>query len=254
MGLRVLAPDINASEWLYTGEGRCLRMGFMQLKGLRRDLIDNLVRERKRGGPFLSFHQFMMRVKVEFSQMRLLIQAGCFDKVAGELTRPSLLWRALPTRHNGGHRASTLYDSGEATVTRQALPIPDDYTEGRKVADELTCFGFPVRCHPLQLHGPARERVRPICAAAISRYVGNEVTLVGILLTEKPAETKHGEPMEFLTFEDESAMYDATLFPDAYRRYCHLLSQAQAYCIHGLVEECFGTVTVTVRNLERLGA
>jgi hypothetical protein len=28
---------------------------------------------------------------------------------------------------------------------------------------------------------------------------------VGILLNEKPAETKHGEPMEFLTFEDETA-------------------------------------------------
>ena len=39
----------------------------------------------------------------------------------------------------------------------------------------------------------------------------------GWLLTEKMAEMKHGEPMEFLTFEDQTAMYDAMLFPDAYR-------------------------------------
>ena len=42
------------------------------------------------------------------------------------------------------------------------------------------------------------------------------VTLVGWLITEKISETKRGEPMEFLTFEDQMAMHDATLFPDAY--------------------------------------
>jgi error-prone DNA polymerase len=48
------------------------------------------------------------------------------------------------------------------------------------------------------------------------------------------AETKHGEPMEFLTFEDQTAMYDATLFPDAYRRYCHLLTAENGYVVRGL--------------------
>jgi error-prone DNA polymerase len=66
------------------------------------------------------------------------------------------------------------------------------------------------------------------------------------------AETKHGEPMEFLTFEDETAMYDATLFPDAYRRYCHLLTAEKGYVVRGVVEENFGTVTVTIATLESL--
>jgi error-prone DNA polymerase len=60
------------------------------------------------------------------------------------------------------------------------------------------------------------------------------------------AETKQGEPMEFLTFEDETAMYDAMLFPDAYRRYCDLLTAEKGYVVRGLVEERFRTVTVTL--------
>jgi error-prone DNA polymerase len=68
------------------------------------------------------------------------------------------------------------------------------------------------------------------------------------------AETKHGEPMEFLTFEDQTAMYDATLFPDAYRRYCHFLTAEKGYIVRGLVEESFGTVTVTITALQRLDA
>jgi error-prone DNA polymerase len=47
-------------------------------------------------------------------------------------------------------------------------------------------------------------------------------------------------------------MYDATLFPTIYRRYCHLLATNQAYVVTGLVEEHFSTVTVTVKTLQLL--
>ncbi|MEZ4419225.1 MAG: hypothetical protein R3B33_06330 [Nitrospirales bacterium] len=37
--------------------------------------------------------------------------------------------------------------------------------------------------------------------------------------TEKSASTKHGEPMEFITLEDTTGLYDATLFPETFQRY-----------------------------------
>jgi hypothetical protein len=42
--------------------------------------------------------------------------------------------------------------------------------------------------------------------------------------------------------------------PDAHRRYGHLLSHEKFYCIDGLVEASFGTITVTVRKLETFAA
>jgi hypothetical protein len=47
-------------------------------------------------------------------------------------------------------------------------------------------------------------------------------------------------------------MYDATLFPDAYRRYCHLLTAERGYVTRGLVEESFGAVTLTITELQLL--
>jgi error-prone DNA polymerase len=58
--------------------------------------------------------------------------------------------------------------------------------------------------------------------------------------------------MEFITLEDHSALYDATLFPDVYRRCCHLLSSNRAYVVQGLVEEVFGVATLTVIDLHGL--
>src|SRR5438105_11947632 len=61
--------------------------------------------------------------------------------------------------------------------------------------------------------------------------------------SEKFAETKDGLPMEFATFEDETALYDATIFPEVYRRCCHLLSPDRPYVLRGIVEASFGIVT-----------
>ena len=66
---------------------------------------------------------------------------------------------------------------------------------------------------------------------------GEQVTVIGWLVTEKVVSTKKGEPMNFVTFEDQTGLYDATLFPNPYRRYCHVLAMNQAYAITGLVEE-----------------
>ena len=59
--------------------------------------------------------------------------------------------------------------------------------------------------------------------------------------------------MEFVTFEDQTGLYDATLFPNTYRRYCHRLAMNQAYAVTGRVEEQFATVALTVNRLTAAG-
>ncbi len=58
--------------------------------------------------------------------------------------------------------------------------------------------------------------------------------------------------MEFITLEDTTALYDATLFPAVYRRVCQLLTPDQPYLLRGRVEEEFGVATLTVDDLRRL--
>jgi DNA polymerase III alpha subunit len=93
MGLTILPPDINASDWAYRGSGRAIRVGLMQLKALREDFAKHIVAEREARGPYRSLQHFLDRLTPEIAQTTLLIKAGCFDSVAGELTRPALIWR-----------------------------------------------------------------------------------------------------------------------------------------------------------------
>ncbi len=239
MGLTILPPDINASVWAYTGSGTTVRVGLMQIKGFQEDLAKRIIAEREQHGPYRSLSDFLSRVKLDYAQAKLLIKAGCFDSIAGELTRPALLWRVF---------------AAQATKPPSYIPIPTEYSAQKKLQHELALFGFPLHCHPLDLFTEALAETPHMLAKDLAQHVGKEVTLIGWLLTEKIVSTKKGEPMEFMTLEDQTGMYDATLFPNTYRTYCHLLATNQAYVIRGRVEEHFSTVTLTVKQLGLLGA
>ncbi len=236
MGLAILLPDINESDWAYSGEGERLRIGLMQVKTIPKELGMKIADERTQNGPYRSFPDFLQRVKPEPAHARALVRAGCCDSIAGELTRPALLWR--------------LYAGQDAAAG--PLPIPDDYSTAQKRAHEIQSFGFLASRHPLTLYDKQIERLRPVPASQMHQFVGQRITMVGVLITEKSAETKHGQAMEFITLEDVTALYDATLFPEAYRRCCHLLSPNRPYVVRGLVEKSFGVATLTVFDLQPL--
>ena len=237
MGLTILPPDINASEWAYTGGGKTVRVGLMQIKSLHEELAKRILTERQVHGSYPSLRDFLDRVKPDVAQVTRLIKAGCFDAIAGELTRPALLWRLF---------------ASQATKPPGYLPIPPEYSVQQKLTHELELFGFPLSCHPLDLFQEVVAGTPHILARDLAQYVGQEVTMIGWLITEKIISTKKGEPMEFITLEDQTSLYDATLFPSTYRQYCHLLATNQAYVVTGLVEEPFSTVTMTVRELRLL--
>ena len=237
MGLSILLPDVNASDWVYTGHGRLVRMGLMQVKTLPESLGKRIVEERHKKGRFRSFQDFLERIKPESAVTRTLVRAGCCDSLAGDLTRPALLWRLYAREH-----------------ARSPLPIPEDYPSSIKLAHERDTLGLLASRHPLELYADALQRLPHISGSVMARYVGHTVTMVGWLITEKFAETKQGLPMEFATFEDTTALYDATLFPDVYRRCCHLLSTDYPFVLRGLIEEHYGVVTLTVHDLRILHA
>jgi error-prone DNA polymerase len=239
MGLAILPPDINASEWSYTGTGKTVRVGLMQIKSLQEDLAKRIITDREANGPYRSLRDFLERVQPDLAQAKLLIKGGCFDSIAGELTRPALLWRLFASK---------------ATKRPEYVPIPAEYAFQQKLAHELELFGFPLSCHPLELFKDVVARIPHIPAKDLAQHFGEEVTVIGWLVTEKIISTKKGDPMEFVTFEDQTALYDATLFPDTYRRYCHLLAKDQAYVVTGLVEEQFSTITLAVKELRLLAS
>ena len=144
----------------------------MQLKSLGDSFVKTLITKRETQGPYRSLRDFVDRAKPETAQATLLIKAGCFDSVAGELTRPGLIWRLHAIQ------------SGEPS---RYVPIPPEYSSRQQLAHELEIFGFPLIGHPLERYHDSIPGMVPVPACDLAGYVGQTVTLLGWLVTEKIA-------------------------------------------------------------------
>ena len=100
-GIAVRLPSVNYSRMEYTAEAgengaRAMRVGLMQVKGLRVETITAILRTREEGGEFRSLEDFLRRVPVECDEIESLIKCGAFDDVNNEgckITRPEMLWQ-----------------------------------------------------------------------------------------------------------------------------------------------------------------
>jgi DNA polymerase III alpha subunit len=111
-------------------------------------------------------------------------------------------------------------------------------------------LGFILSVHPLKEIDISGRKIVP--ANQLSRYVGRRVTLAAWSITGKEVLTKKGDPMEFVSFEDETAIFETTFFPKAYKRFCQILDMNRAYLLTGRVEEQHGAVSLNVVDVRRL--
>ncbi len=249
MQLEVLPPDINHSDYHYTGRQRELRLGLMQINGLSRQAVTRLLSERNDRGPFHDFADFMGRVTIDQSDARLLIKAGCFDELEGKQRRPTLLWRLL-----GHNRQPSVGQMPLFGAPAAALPEPPPYDARTVLDQELETLGMLVSFHPLVLYRSQIARLKPVRACDMLRWVGRHITMIGWWVTGKTVQDKNGRPMEFISFEDTTGIYDATFFPGAYARFCRKMVRHRPYLLKGKVEEEFGVPTLTVDWIDFIDA
>jgi len=250
MGIEILPPDINESDIPYTGKGRAIRVGLMQVRDVRREALEAVLKERRANGPFETFGSFLERAgsRLQLQDVRVLLRAGAFDSLGGPGLRPALLWEAVrfferEEAPSQGNLFGTPPRQGRTDLPRRGEGFLPPEVRRRH---EVETLGFHLSVHPLELYRDTLGGMRRARARDLPGCVGRTVTLAGWPVTGKTVHSRKGDPMKFLSFEDETGLYEAVLFPAEYRRFCHMLGGARAYVLKGKVQEELGAITVTV--------
>lgn len=243
MGLHILPPDVNDSRVHWTGAQDRLRAGLMAVKGLSRQTMARIT-ARKKERPYAGVGDFSQRVVPERDEMRALVSAGALDSLNPDSSRAALLWEAarLGSRHAAARRQGTLFQV-PADVPR--LPADDS---GERLRREFEVLGFLCDRHPMALYRNLPVVRRAVRAVDLVQMAGRQVQFAGWLITGKVVRTRTNETMQFLTFEDETGLVEATFFPRVYRRCCHRLDPGRPCLLTGRVEEDWGAVTLTVTD------
>ncbi|HEY2121175.1 MAG TPA: DNA polymerase III subunit alpha [Candidatus Acidoferrum sp.] len=137
-GISVRLPSVNRSRMEYTTEPveedervadgtrtqtgkRAIRVGLLQVRGLRIETIRDIVSARESHGPFRSLEDFLHRVPAERDEIESLIKCGAFDDVY-RMTRPAMLWQWNLLQSRGQHKHAW----GQVGSNQKQIPHPQN--------------------------------------------------------------------------------------------------------------------------------
>jgi DNA polymerase-3 subunit alpha/error-prone DNA polymerase len=254
MGLTILPPAINTSEICWTGRNNAIQVGLLSVKGLSVDTQARIISQRQ-DHRYDSVQDILQRVRPDEAEARALIHCGALDEFNPSGNRAELLWELACSLKDRGTKSTahtpSLFGSAEKARSCPAPLLPPEDKRDR-VRREFAVLGFLCDRHPMELFKHRLQILQAVSAIDLPLYVGKRVRFAGWLVTGKVVTTKHGDPMEFLTFEDETGVVEATFFPEIYHRFCHMIDRQRPYLLTGKVEEDWGANTLTVDNVKRI--
>jgi len=255
--VKILNPDVNKSHIQWKGWHFKLRVGLLSVKGLSRNTMDAIIARRGKTG-FSSLEKFFARVNPGEDEIRALIHSGSLDALAGKTSRAGQLWAfsSWQKRKQKKDQHPSLFDSDHFGPEGSAPALPDlpDETPVKRHQREFLVLGFLCTCHPIFLYQDMIRLYNTVKAKHLQRFTGKKIVFAGWLITGKTVRTKHGDPMKFLTFEDETGIVETVFFPEPYARFCHMLDYGKPYLLYGKTDSNWGALTLTVEKTRPMPA
>ncbi len=244
-GANIHLPCINESEYTTCIKGNDVWMGFIHIKSLEQKWVDNILKERKKNGPFLHLLDFIERTNISKEQLNILVSIGAF-RFTGK-SKKQLFWGAsyLQNKNNQHVPASrSMFEEAAPSFTLPALhddPLDDIY-------DEIELLDFPLR-NPFEIVNDDPAKYVP--AKDLPLYVGKNVTMLVYFIIDKITTTSTRQKMCFGTFMDAALDWvDTVHFPQVYNDFP---IGKGFYRLTGKVTEEFGVQTVEVSVAEPVG-
>ncbi|MBN1500631.1 MAG: DNA polymerase III subunit alpha [Spirochaetes bacterium] len=248
MGVEILPPDVNESDYRFRGYSVFIRTGLMAIKTLRYSAASEIISERKKN-KFRSLNDLIGRVNLTPSDCEVLINSGALDSISNEYNRPEILWKTLNliSQRDGSQYGSLFSDESYSPV-----PNVKDFTRDEKLIAEYKLLGFLCGYHPIVMWNRYLGNRGKLRAADLHKYAGRRVRLAAWMVTRKAVITSKGNPMEFVSFEDETGIFETVLFPEIFSNFTNLIEEDCPYYVTGDIENQKGAIVMNVVNVEKL--
>ncbi|MEA5020936.1 MAG: DNA polymerase III subunit alpha [Gordonibacter sp.] len=228
-GTPVLPPDINSSNAEFTPVEEGVRFGLVGVRGVGKNVADEIIAEREANGPYTSLHDFVNRVDSKCynrKTLEALIKGGAFDSTG--YTRKQLMYFVDETPLlEGASKRQKDRDSGQVSMFdlfaddpdsgfEEMVPPPDgiEWPKRQLLASEKEIMKIYVSDHPLRPYegtiarmtkfqlGDLADRTKEIASATFVGMVSNVVIKL----------TKKGKKMATFSLEDTTGHVECICF------------------------------------------
>ena len=253
MGIRILPPDINEGQSGFSVSDDAIRYGLSAIKSIGRNVVDEIIRERKNNGLFTSIDDFVERMggrEVNKRTLENFIKAGAMDSLPGNrrqktMIAPELLDQKNKDRKNVLEGQLSLFDFAvEEEKQQYQITMPDvpEFPKGELLAFEKETLGIYVSGHPMDEY---LETWKNSITAKTTDFMVDEesgkaavedgvrATIGGMITAKTVKLTKNGQQMAFVTLEDMVGSVEVIVFPRDYESKKQLLNEDAKVFISG---------------------
>lgn len=251
MGIEVLPPDLNVSDWHFTPAGKAIRFGLGAVKNVGQGAVESVVAARTEGGSFDSIYDFCERVNLGALNRRAiesLIKAGALDSLGGNRAQLSEALdraietgqRALRDREMGQHGLFGSFFGGSASNGHARADYPlaalPDWTAEQKLAGEKEMLGIYVSGHPLERW---KDKVADLARHTSDKLddleKGTPVELCGILTGIQRKTNREGKYWASFKLDDGHGTIEAMVFATRYEEMLAELKEDAAMFVRAAV-------------------
>ena len=230
-GIVIKNPSINTSLEDYDATVDGIFIGLNAIKGLRRDFIQEILKQRKQNGPYSDFMDFAFKIGKRFCKkevLEALIDAGTFDELGkNRATLRATIDAVIESvKFHGSNLSLELNEDMYPKYFEE-----EDSNIIEKIEREIAVLGFPVSAFPTEPYEILYKEQKANRISSI--YESKQVSVLGILKNIRKTRTKKGEPMAFGTIQDETGEMEFVVFSEVYPIVFSLLEENQLVLIKG---------------------
>jgi DNA polymerase-3 subunit alpha len=265
MGIKMLPPDVNEAGATFSATAQGIRFAMSGIKGVGSGVVDTIISERKKNGPYKSLYQFFKRIDKKTVGKKVvenLVDAGCFDYTGW--TRDQLK-ASIDTMYNATLKEEKETQSGVMTLF--ALMGETDESRFEKppkvekhtskidtLMREKELLGFFLTGHPMDEYRDILNRLSCVPLGKVASMDDNTVFRTAIIVEDVSIKISQKSQKKFaiLSISDGIERYELPIWADLFEEKQHLLLENQLLYVVLHLERQNGTEKLSCKWLDNL--
>ena len=248
--IEVRPVDVNFSDWdnkleVVEGKFHAVRLGFRQVDGLRREVMEAFMEVRNEYKvPLTSIEQIRHKTSLSIAVLERLAAADCFRSL--DVDRRQALWKV---RGLVSDAQLPLFEVSNTDALGQdhKVELPKMPLSEHVVADYQT-HRLSLKAHPMSFLREDYSSRRIISARDLLKTRnGQYVQIAGVVLVRQKPGTAKG--VVFMTLEDEGGVANIIVWSKMMQRYRKVVMRARLVLVKGIVQRQGAIIHVIARNL-----
>ena len=245
MGIEVISPNINESDYEFSIIGNKIVYGLKAIKNVGHIAIKSIIAERTEK-KYANIYSFCSRVDLQAVNkgvIESLVMGGAMDDLQGNRAQKfAVIENAI--QYGGSFQKEkekmqlTLFDELEADDPDEYIPkLPDipEWDRMKKLINERQVLGFYFSGHPLDGYSNIIKSFTNISSKNYKKFDSGEANakIIGLIVKISKKMSKRKEPYAIITMEDLHGIFNVFIRKRNYETFIETLEEGKIYFVQG---------------------